>query len=46
MRKFGPIWRFLLEAKTWIDDHLSWFFTNGNKVTFEEEPVQNDRQRI
>ena len=40
--------RHILEAldglKHWVDAHLSWFFTNGNKVKAEEwkVPTQDD----
>lgn len=44
MMKLRHILGALDGLKHWVDAHLSWFFTNGNKVKVEEwnVPTQDD----
>ena len=32
MAKFTHIAKLVVRCMRWVDDHLSWFFTNGNKA--------------
>ncbi len=46
MNELKPKWGPLTRAIDWVDAHLSWFFTNGNKVRAEEEFVPQDDHLI
>ena len=47
MMKFRHILGALDGLKHWVDAHLSWFFTNGNKARAEELNVSSqDDQAI
>lgn len=46
MIELKPKWALFQRGMDWVDAHLSWFFTNGNKVRAEEELVQRDDHLI
>jgi len=46
MNELKPKWALISRGMDWVDAHLSWFFTNGNKVRVDEELAAHEDHLI